>query len=53
MVFPGVGVRGRGHWGQNSLDKGSARGLSQAHSRAEKRLGVAGVEGEAGQNRTP
>lgn len=37
----GVGV-------QNCLGKGSVMGLSQAHSRAEKRLGLAGVEVEGG-----
>lgn len=33
---------------QNSLSKGSAMGLSQAHLRAEKRLGMTSVEGEGG-----
>lgn len=39
MVFH----RGRG---QNNLGKGSAVGLSQAHSRAKMRLGLADVEAE-------
>ena len=44
MVFQCVWGVGRG--GQNSLGKGSAMGLSQAHSNAKQRLGLAGVEGE-------
>lgn len=39
-------------WGagvaQNSLSKGPAGGLSQAHTRAEERLDVASAEGEGG-----
>lgn len=37
-----------GRWVQISLGKGSVMGLSQAHSRAKKRLGLVGVEGEGG-----
>lgn len=33
---------------QIGLGKGSIMGLSQAHSRTKKRLGLAGVEGEGG-----